>query len=84
MTYAVHLETGAKREFAKLPREMQEALAEAMDDLARDPRPPGAKKLACQNGYRVRKGKYRVLYTVADKVRLVRVYRVGHRREVYR
>jgi len=29
-------------------------------------------------------GNYRIIYEIADEVRIVRVYRVRHRREVYR
>lgn len=36
------------------------------------------------NTYRVRVGDYRILYEVHDRVLLVHVVRVGHRRDVYR
>jgi mRNA interferase RelE/StbE len=50
-----------------------------------NPRPPGSKKLAgSKNEWRIRVGDYRVLYDIADKVRIVRVYRVRHRRDVYK
>jgi mRNA interferase RelE/StbE len=56
-----------------------------MDKLAQDPRPPGAKKLHGEPGlFRVRAGDYRVIYTVRDKVLLVLVLAIGHRRDVYR
>lgn len=80
----MELETRARREFLALSPDVREHLADAIDDLARHPRPPGAKRLVGLQGYRIRKGDYRVLYTVDDRARLVRVYRVGHRREVYR
>lgn len=82
--YTVELETRAKREFLRLPAEVQERITDALDDLESNPRPPGAKRLGGAEGYRLRKGDYRVLYTADDKARLVRVYRIGHRREVYR
>ena len=84
MTYKVELETRARREFLSLPADMRERISDAIDDLQTNPRPPGAKRLVGQEGYRIRKGDYRILYTVDDKARLVRVYRVAHRREVYR
>lgn len=84
MSYRVELETKALREFRALPKGARELLGDVLDDLERNPRPPGAKKLINQEGYRIRKGKYRILYTVHDKESLVRVYRIGHRREVYR
>ena len=84
MAYRVELETRAKREFLDLPQEIQSRLADVLDDLEVNPRPPGSKKLTGQEGYRVRKGDYRILYTIDDKGSLIRVYRIGHRREIYR
>ncbi len=84
MNYKVELETRARREFLRLPADIQERISDAIDDLQTNPRPPGAKRLVGQEGYRIRKGDYRILYTVDDKAQLVRVYRVAHRREVYR
>lgn len=53
--------------------------------LADDPRPPSCEKLAgMANGWRIRSGNYRVVYTVDDRAQVVTITRVGHRREVYR
>ncbi|MBZ5496427.1 MAG: type II toxin-antitoxin system RelE/ParE family toxin [Acidobacteriia bacterium] len=84
MTYKVELETRARREYRDLPAETRELISDAIDDLQADPRPPGCKKLVGGNGFRVRTGDYRILYTVDDNLHLVRIYRIGHRREVYR
>lgn len=84
MPYRVELETRARREFLDLPKEIQQRIADVLNDLQINPRPPGAKKLTAQEGYRIRKGDYRILYIVHDQGLLVRVYRIGHRREVYR
>ena len=84
MSYSVELETRALQEFSKLPKEIQRWLSLVFDDLTKNPRPPGSKKLTGQEGYRLRKGDYRVLYIINDAEKKVRVYRIGHRREVYR
>lgn len=84
MPYRVELESRARKELLDLSREVQERISDIIDSLAVNPRPPGAKKLTGQEGYRVRKGDYRILFTVDDKATLVRIYRIGHRREVYR
>lgn len=53
--------------------------------LVEDPRPPGSEKLAgYDDRYRVRQGNYRVVYLIDDKRREITVYRIGHRRDVYR
>lgn len=84
MTYRVEVETRARKEFLSLPKPAAQALADVLDDLQSYPRPPGAKKLAGVDGWRIRQGDYRVLFTIDDAKKLVRVYRIGHRRDVYR
>lgn len=85
MNYSVVLETRARKEFLDLPKEIQSKISDIFDDLMLNPRPPASKKLTGQQeGYRIRKGDYRILYTIHDQKHLVRIYRVGHRREVYR
>lgn len=84
MIYRVELETRARREYLELTGAIQARIEEAIDDLKKDPRSPGVKRLIGSKGCRIRKGDYRVLYTIDDKLRLIRIYRIGHRREVYR
>ena len=63
----------------------RQRIVERIQSLAADPRPPGAEKLA---GYtdqlRVRQGNYRIVYSVNDERREVTIFRIGHRRDVYR
>jgi len=84
LNYRLELETRAVKELSAVAKDRRELIVAVLDDLQKQPRPPGAKKLSGVDGYRARKGDYRVLYTIDDAARLVRVYRVGHRREVYR
>lgn len=84
MSYRLEVETRAIKELSSVPKAYRELLSAVLDDLQKQPRPPGSKKLSGVDGYRVRKGDYRILYTIDDGARLVRVYRIGNRREVYR
>lgn len=60
-------------------------LVQRIHALAEDPRPNGSEKLAGHDDrYRIRQGHYRVIYLIDDKRREITVYRVGHRRDVYR
>jgi mRNA interferase RelE/StbE len=53
--------------------------------LATSPRPNGSEKLAGFDGrYRVRQGHYRVVYEIDDAASAVTIYKVGHRKDVYR
>jgi mRNA interferase RelE/StbE len=59
-------------------------IGEHIEHLAKDPRPPDAKKLKGDLGYSLRVGVYRILYDVDDEARTVTIYRVKHRRDAYR
>ncbi len=53
--------------------------------LADEPRPMGSEKLAGQTDrYRIRIGRYRVVYSIADDDLVVLVVRVADRKDVYR
>ena len=52
--------------------------------LAADPRPPGCEKLSGRDRYRLRQGKYRIVYSIGDENLVVYVVKVGHRKDVYR
>jgi len=36
------------------------------------------------DGYRIRQGRYRILYTIEDAVLVVHVIKIGDRKDVYR
>jgi mRNA interferase RelE/StbE len=75
----------AQRTLLKLPAKIRVQVADAIGGLRANPRPTGCKKLAGNAGYcRIRVGDCRVLYEIRDRVLLVLVINIGHRREVYR
>ena len=83
--FEVLLERRAEKDLRRLPQSVHDRIVRAMNALSRNPRPPGCRKLTgSENDWRVRVGDYRVIYEIADAVKVVRVYRVRHRREVYR
>jgi len=85
MAYAVEFSPSAEREFRKLAREIQRSLRPRIDALANEPRPTGAKKLKGRDDLlRIRVGDYRIVYAVRDRIVVVLVVRIAHRREAYR
>ena len=53
--------------------------------LGNEPRPNGAEKLAgYEDRYRVRQGNYRIVYLIDDSKLEVTIFKVGHRKDVYR
>lgn len=84
MTYRIELRPAAVKALRKLERQDQRRIQGAIALLSTNPRPPGMKWLRDRDGYRVRVGNYRVLYTIDDEVLVVVVVTLGNRREVYR
>ena len=83
--YDVQLSSSAARAFRKFDPDVQRRLARQIDSLALNPRPPGVTKLAGEADlYRVRTGDYRIIYTIRDRVLMVLVLAISHRRDVYR
>ena len=63
----------------------RQRIIERIRILARDPRLPGSEKLAgYADRYRVRQGQYRIVYLIDDDRREVTIFKVGHRKDVYR
>ena len=83
--YSVLLERAAEKDLSRLSAQVHDRIITTIQGLARDPRPPGCRKLVgSEHDWRIRVGDYRVIYEIADVVRVVRIHRVRHRREVYR
>ncbi len=84
MTYEVRLAPAAVRQLRKLDPPGRRRVQTAIDLLAEDPRPPGARQLVGGAGeWRVRTGDFRIIFDILDGELLVLVVKVGHRRDVY-
>ena len=85
MPYRVEFVPSAARAFRKLDHRTQLRVGRKIESLADDPRPEGVKLLAAEERiYRLRAGDSRILYQINDKVLVVLVVAIGHRRDVYR
>ncbi len=72
--YRILLERGAERDLARLSSEIHDRVIAAIQALANNPRPPGCRKLVgSKNDWRIRVGDYRVIYEIADEIRVLRV-----------
>jgi len=75
----------AQRDLDGFSGKLLSRFEETILGLYDEPRPHNAKKLAGSgSGWRIRVGDYRVLYEIYDARKIVKVYRIAHRREVYR
>lgn len=85
MTYHIDLAPAAVRQLRKLDPVARRRIQAAVELLATDPRPAGAKKLlGGEDEWRVRTGDYRIIYQIHDRQLLILVVALGHRRDIYR
>lgn len=73
-----------EKDFSTVPKKDLQKILRRIEDLAKDPRPPGHEKLTGQERYRIRQGRYRILYSIQDRQLTIWVVKVGHRKDVYR
>jgi mRNA interferase RelE/StbE len=83
-SYELRIRRSAEKEIRALPRDVRRRVIDRIRRLPADTRPAGCEKLAGVDAFRIRVGAYRIVYTISDRVLVVEVVRVAHRREVYR
>lgn len=83
--YSLFIKRSARKELESIATKADRRRVIArIQSLADDPRPPGAMKLSGLERYRIRQGRFRILYTIADAVLIVHVIKIGDRKDVYR
>lgn len=74
--YRVLLERAAEKDLGRLSAAIHDRVVASIQRLAKNPRPTGCRKLAgTDNDWRIRIGDYRIIYEIADDIRIVRVNR---------
>lgn len=81
--YTVVITKTARKQLDKLSDHIANPLLEAISNLAENPRPAGCKKLKGRPAFRIRQGNYRIIYDVLDKILVVDIIAVGHRKDIY-
>lgn len=82
--YKVYFKESVQKDFSVIPKNDLKKIISRIEALAKDPRPPGHEKLTGRERYRLRRGHYRIVYSIKDKELTLWVVKVGHRKEVYR
>ncbi len=70
---------------------MQDWIFKKIEDLAREPKPHGHKKLKNfdmpgsdqDDYYRIRVGDYRIIYTIENEQITIFIMKIAHRKDVY-
>lgn len=75
----------AARDLRRIPKRDVARILSRIRALTTEPRPRGVEKLiGQQQRYRLRQGRYRIIYEIQDEEVLIVVVKIGHRRDVYR
>jgi mRNA interferase RelE/StbE len=84
-SYSLRIKKSAIKDLEALPSKAdRRRIVKRIESLAENPRPRGAQKLSGKERYRIRQGRYRILYSIHDQELVVYVVRVGDRKSVYR
>ena len=81
--YNLNISKTAQKQLDKLPENVADSLIETIQNLAYYPRPQGCKKLKGRDGYRIRKGDYRIIYDINDNILTIEIIALGHRKNIY-
>ena len=85
MSYDVKLMPQAQKDLDGFKKESLAKFENIILGLYDNPRPYNSKKLVGGGSkWRIRVGNYRILYEIDERMQVVRVYRIAHRKEVYR
>lgn len=83
--YELRFKASAWKSLNRLPKEMQGRIKEAIAGLTDNPRHRGVDKLiGHRRFYRIRVGKYRVIFEIFDDILVIHIVNIDHRREAYR
>jgi mRNA interferase RelE/StbE len=74
------MKKSAPRELGALPRPACARLVLKIRALGANPRPHGCEKLAGDEKHRLRRGVYRILFSIDDATRTVTIVKIAQRR----
>lgn len=82
--YKIYFRKSVQKDFSAIPKKDLKRIISRVEGLGENPRPVGCEKLTGQERYRLRQGRYRIVYSVQDDELTVWIVRVGHRKDIYR
>jgi len=83
--YKILIKCSAQKEIQAVgTKKDRQRIVMRIQELSVEPRPQGSEKLSGSPYYRVRQGRYRIVYEIQDEVLIVHILKIGHRKDVYR
>jgi mRNA interferase RelE/StbE len=77
--YEIFFKVSVQKDLRKVPKHNLKRILSRIKKLKDNPRPVGCEKLSGQELYRVRQGKYRIVYSIQDNELTVWIIKLGHR-----
>lgn len=85
MNYRIEVKKSAAKSLSKIPKADQKRIAAKIDKLAEDTPNPDTTKMKGNNPFhKIRVGNYRIVYEIHEKVLLILVVKIGHRKDIYK
>jgi len=82
--YEVFFKESVHKDLKKIPKNDLIKILACIEKLSNEPQPVGCEKLTDQELYRIRQGRYRIVYSIQDSELTVWIIKVAHRKSVYR
>ena len=84
MNYHLEFVRSSEKEHAKIPPPFYQEILDEIIHLSEDATPPGSKKLKGHKKlWRIKIGKYRVVYELDETKKNVCIIRIRHRKDIY-
>jgi mRNA interferase RelE/StbE len=81
LAYAIEIVRSAQKQLIELPKKAQSEVVDTIDHLVKTPRPIGCKKLRGTDLWRIRTGRYRIVYSIDDTRKQITILKVALRNE---
>jgi len=83
--YTIYIEHAAEKDLNKIPSAQFDIIVSKIKELANNPHPAGNKKLKDSDKFwRIRIGDYRVIYEINTSEKVIKIFKVRHRKDAYR
>ncbi len=82
--YKIFFKKSVEKDLYRIGKNELKKIIARITAFADNPRPPGCEKLTGLERYRIRWGRYRILYSIQDYELTIWVVKVAHRKDVYR
>jgi len=84
-SYKIEFKKSALKDLKLLGKHFAPQIFRKIEALSDNPHPAQSSKLkGSENSYRLRIGNYRVLYQIDNQAKIIFIFGIGHRKEIYR